>query len=178
MFRKHKPAVQQDLWIRPEDLVRPRRNAFYQEFDALLREHQFDHKVREIRMPFYKDSNVGQPATDPAVINRMFLVGFLEGIVRERSIETRCDDSITLRAFLGISLTERVPDHSTLSRFRIRISLEAFQSIFTLFHPVLAAMGLMKGENLGMDTSVIDANASMRDLTTGLAVLHRWFLTP
>jgi transposase len=164
MFRKHKPAVQQDLWIRPEDLVRPRRNAFYEELDALLREHQFHQKVRDLCEPHYKQSNVGQPATDPAVITKMFLLGFLEGITSERSIETRSDDSITLRSFLGISLTERVPDHSTLSRFRKRIPLETFQSIFTLFHPVLAAMGLMKGENLGMDTSVIEANASMRKL--------------
>jgi transposase len=164
MIHKHKDAVQQTLWVRTEDLVRPARHAFYEALDALLRENQFDAKVRDLCAPFYKPSAVGHPATDPAVISRMFIVGFLEGINSERAIELRCADSLSLRAFLGLSLTENVPDHSTLSRFRTRISLKTFQSIFTLYHPVLAAMGLMKGENLGMDTSVIDANASMRKL--------------
>jgi len=58
-----------------------------------------------------------------------------------------------------------VPDHSTLSIIRKRIPLEVYTKVFTLLHPVLEAMKLLRGKHVGMDTSAMHANASMRGLT-------------
>jgi transposase len=164
MFRKQKRSVQQELWIRSEDLPVPASNPFYQALDALLVKHDFDQKVRELFLPYYKSSGPGQPGVDPAVYAKMLLIGFFERIPSERGIEARCTDSIMLRHFLGIALTERVPDHSTLSVIRRRVPLSVFTQMFTLMHPVLAEMGLIRGKNIGMDTSAMQANASMRNL--------------
>ena len=54
----------------------------------------------------------------------MHLIGYFEGIESERGIEWRCADSLSLREFFGLELTERVPDHSTLSRMRMRLPVE------------------------------------------------------
>ena len=165
MFREQDGPVQQELWIRPEDLVVPASNPFYHALDSLLSDHKFNQSVRDLFRPYYTPSGPGQPGTDPAVYAKMILIGYFERINSERGISTRCDDSIMLRHFLHIPLTESVPDHSTLSRIRNRIPLEVFAKLFTLMHPILAAMGLMRGKNIGMDTSAMHANASMRKLT-------------
>ncbi len=66
------------------------------------------------------------------------LVGYFEGIESERGIEWRCTDSLSLRRFLRVGDTERVPDHSTLSRMRQRLAEEVFSEVFDV---VLAAGG-------------------------------------
>jgi len=45
---------------------------------------------------------------------RMHMVGYFEGIDSERGIEWRCSDSLSLREFLRLETTDRVPDHSWL----------------------------------------------------------------
>jgi hypothetical protein len=44
----------------------------------------------------------------------MHLVGYFEGIDSERGLEWRCSDSLSLREFLRIGMTDPVPDHSWL----------------------------------------------------------------
>ena len=60
----------------------------------------------------------------------MLLVGYFEGIDSERGIAWRVADSLTLREFLGLSLSEAPPDHSTISRNRRLIALETHQEVF------------------------------------------------
>ena len=55
----------------------------------------------------------------------MLMVGFFENLPSERAIATRCADSLSIRGFLGYSLTEATPDHSSLSVIRQRLSLPA-----------------------------------------------------
>jgi transposase len=168
MYRKQKDAVQQELWIRPEELARPASHPFYDSLDRLFRDNGFDQQIRALFQPYYTLAGPGRPGVDPAVYVKMMLIGFFEGIPSERGIETRCADSIMLRSFLGFSLTERVPDHSTLSIIRRRIPVKVFNRVFTLTHSILAGKGLMKGEHIGMDTSAMQANASMRGLKNKL----------
>jgi len=39
----------------------------------------------------------------------MLLVGYFEGIDAQRGIAWRCSDSLALRDFLGLGVTDRVP---------------------------------------------------------------------
>lgn len=165
MFKKQKDAVQTELWIRPEELVQGASHPFYAVLDELLNKYQFDQKIRALFLPYYEASGPGRPGVDPAVYVKMILIGFFERIPSEREIELRCSDSIMLREFLGFSLTERVPDHTTLSVIRRRIPVEVYTKVFTSLHPVLEEMGLLRGKHVGMDTSAMHANASMRGLT-------------
>ena len=67
---------------------------------------------------------MGRPSLAPGKYFRMLLVGYFEGIDSERGIAWRCADSLSLREFLGVGLSDAVPDHSTVSRTRRLIDLE------------------------------------------------------
>ena len=58
----------------------------------------------------------GPPSLPPGRYFRMHLIGYFEGIDSERGLEWRCADSLSLRDFLRLTTTERVPDHSWLSK--------------------------------------------------------------
>jgi Transposase domain (DUF772)/Ankyrin repeat len=49
---------------------------------------------------------------------RLLLIGYFEGIDSERGIAWRAADSLALRDFLGVTLENAPPDHSTISRTR------------------------------------------------------------
>jgi hypothetical protein len=59
------------------------------------------------------------------------MVGYFEGIDSERGIEWRCSDSLSLREFLRLGTTERVPDHSWLSKTRSRLPQEVHEECST-----------------------------------------------
>ena len=83
----------------------------------------------------------------------------------ERQIAARCADSLSLRGFLGYALDEATPDHSSMSVIRQRLGSECFERVFALVLAALQQHGLLKGRHLGIDSSVIEANASLRSLT-------------
>jgi len=95
---------------------------------------------------------------------KMLMVGFFENLRSERAIATRCGDSLSIRAFLGYGLEESTPDHSSLSVIRQRLGPEIYQGVFEIVLTALKAHGLFKGRHLGIDSSVIEANASLRTL--------------
>lgn len=94
----------------------------------------------------------------------MMMVGFFENLPSERAIAARCADSIAIREFLKYELTEETPDHSSLSIIRQRLEGPVFEAIFTLVLAALQEYGLLRGKNLGIDSSVMEANASLRGL--------------
>jgi transposase len=97
----------------------------------------------------------------------MIMVGFFEDLPSERAIAARCADSIAIRAFLKYELDERTPDHSSFTVIRQRLGLEVYQQIFGFTLSALQKHGLLRGKNIGIDSSVIEANASLR------ALVHR-----
>ena len=74
---------------------------------------------------------------------RMLFIGYFEGLSSERGIAWRVADSLSLRSFLDLELTEAAPDHSTLSRTRRRIDVETHEAVFTWIH---ACCGSGSGE--------------------------------
>ena len=94
----------------------------------------------------------------------MLMIGFFENLPSERAIASRCEDSLSLRAFLGYDLTENTPDHSSLSVIRTRLGVEVYQSALEIVLTGLYEHGLLKGRDLGIDSSIIEANASLREL--------------
>jgi transposase len=70
---------------------------------------------------------VDDPGIDPVVYLKMLMVGFFENLPSERAIAARCEDSLSVRAFLGYGLEESTPDHSSLSVIRQRLGAEIYQ---------------------------------------------------
>jgi len=94
----------------------------------------------------------------------MLLIGYFEGIDSERGIAWRCADSLALREFLGCTLTDTTPDHSSLSVIRNRIDIETHREVFTWVLGVLADSKLLKGKTIGIDATTLEANAAMRSI--------------
>src|ERR1035438_9399122 len=94
----------------------------------------------------------------------MLMVGFFENLPSERAIAARCADSIAIRQFLHYELTEATPDHSSLLIIRQRWDGPIYEQVFTLVLSALQAHGLLRGKNVGIDSLVVEANASLRGL--------------
>ena len=94
----------------------------------------------------------------------MLLIGYFEGIDGERGIAWRAADSLALRRFLELELSERPPDHSTISRTRRLIDVETHQAVFRWVLELLAEKELLKGKTVGIDATTLEANAAMRSI--------------
>lgn len=119
--------------------------------------------IREITKDLYCHDN-GRPAVDPVVLFKMLFIGYLFGIRSERQLVKDIDVNIAYRWFLGFSLTDKVPDHSTISQNRRRrfngtdIAQQIFDNI------VLQAMShkLVEGKVLYTDSTHLKASANKK----------------
>jgi transposase len=162
-MRSRPKESQADLWIATTDLARTPGHPFYDRLNGLLAEAKFDPFVEELCRPFYAEGK-GRPSIPPGVYMRMLLVGFFEGLDSERGIAWRCADSLSLRQFLGLQLSEETPDHSSLSRIRQRLDLEVHQEVFSFVLKMLAQKGLLRGKTIGIDATTLEANAALRSI--------------
>jgi transposase len=135
---------------------------FYRKLNSILDFHGFDRFVEERCRKYYKPG--GRPSLPPSVYFRLSLIGYFEGIGSERAIAWKLADSITLRDFVGLPITVRTPDHSTISRTRRLISLETHQEIFDWVLKILAKSKLLRAKILGVDGTTLEANAAMRSI--------------
>ncbi len=154
---------QEELWVSAGEIARGPGSPFYTQLNEVLAKGGFDRWAEERCRKFYAEK-VGRPGVPPGVYFRMLVIGYLEGIDSERGIAWRCADSLTLREFLGYGLTERTPDHSTLSVVRGRIDVETHREVFGWILGRLAEHGLLKGKTIGVDATTVEANAAMRSL--------------
>lgn len=160
---KRKP-VQQPLFVSTADLnVRP--HPYYEAVNRVLDAHHFDVFVEDRCAKFYDDgTRGGRPGLAPGVYFRCLLVGYFEGIDSERGIDWRCNDSLSLKAFLGVAIDAPAPDHSTISRTRRLIDLETHAEVFREILKVLANHDLIEGKTVGVDSTTLEANAAMRSI--------------
>ena len=154
---------QDELWIATAKIAKAPGHPFYAKLNRALGAAGFD-RVAEQRCAKFYAEGVGRTSIAPGIYFRMLMIGYFEGIDSERGIAWRCADSLALREFLGFALTERTPDHSSLSVIRNRIDLETHQEIFDFVLGVLKDKGLVKGATVGVDATTLEANAAMRSI--------------
>ena len=159
---RRRKGRQQELFVAASE-IRALGNPFYRALNRLLEEHGFDEFAEETCREFYAQKR-GRPGIPPGVYFRMLMVGYLEGIGSERGIAWRCADSISLREFLGYGLEKNPPEHSSLSKTRKRLSVEAHEAVFARVLELLRASGLLSGKTLGVDATTLEANAAMRSI--------------
>lgn len=159
---RRKPK-QQDLWLSTQEIVKPASHPFYVKVNEVLHKKGFDRKAEQLCKRYYKPV-MGRPSMAPGVYFRMLLVGYCEGIDSERGIAWRVADSLSLREFLGFSVTEQTPDHSSVSRTRRLFTLETHKAVFRWFVRVLGDQGLMDAQTVAIDATTLEANAAMRSI--------------
>ena len=159
---KRPEGRQEELFVATSD-IRRLSHPFYRALERLLRAEGFDAFAEETCRGFYAPAR-GRPSIPPGVYFRMLLVGYMEGIGSERGIAWRCADSISLREFLGYGLSRNPPDHSSVSRTRRRLSLQAHEAVFAWVLERLRNSGLLSGKTLGVDATTLEANAALRSI--------------
>ncbi len=162
-MRRHSEERQQDFWIATAEVARSPGHPFYRRLNEILKEKGFDRFAESLCEKFYAEGK-GRPGIEPGVYFRMLLVGYFEGLDSERGIAWRCADSLGLREFLGYTLSQGTPDHSSLSVIRRRLDLEAHQEVFRWILTALGDEGLLKGKTIGVDATTLEANAALRSI--------------
>ena len=85
--------------------------------------------VHELTSACYADGK-GRPSIDPEVFFRMQLVAYLCGITKDRKLCEEVRDNLACRWFCRLSLDDKIPDHSSLTRIRDRLGEEFVESVF------------------------------------------------
>jgi transposase len=66
--------------------------------------------------PFYP--KIGRPSIDPVLMIRMLVVGYVFAIRSERALCREVQVNPAYRRFRGLSIEDKIPDHSAFSRLR------------------------------------------------------------
>ena len=110
--------------------------------------------------PYY--SRLGRPSIDPALMIRMLLVGYVFAIRSERALCRDVQVNLAYRWFCGLSIEDKLPDHSAFSRARNERFRDSaiFPSVFERVVEACIAAGLVGGEGFAVDASLIAADAN------------------
>jgi transposase len=160
---KRRRDEQAAMWVTVRELPWSVSHPFYEKLNRLLAEHGFDDFVEAQCRPFYAEK-MGRPSLAPGQYFRLLLLGYFEGLDSERGIAWRAADSLGLRSFLGLGLTEAAADHSTISRTRRLIDLDTHRAVFTWVGQCLGIAGLIKGKTIAIDATTLEANAALRSI--------------
>jgi transposase len=124
--------------------------------------------LREEVKDLYCENN-GRPSIDPEVAVRLMLAGFFQGIVHDRKLMREARVNLAIRWFAGYKLHETLPDHSSLTRIRQRWGAERFKRIFQRTVEACVHAGLVDGETVHVDATLIRADVSWDSLITTYA---------
>ncbi|MBT2286066.1 IS1182 family transposase [Paenibacillus polymyxa] len=155
MLRQNREKQQTYELVSIEDLVP--ENHMLRKIDRYIDFSFIDEKVR----PLYCENN-GRPAIDPTLLFKMIFLGYFYGIRSERQLEREVQTNLAYRWFLGLGLTDKVPDHSTISwnrRTRFK-NTSIFQDIFDEIVLQAISHKMVGGRVLFSDSTHIKASAN------------------
>jgi transposase len=107
-------------------------------------------------------SETGRPSIDPELLLRILLIGYLYGISSERKLVEELRMHLAWRWFTGLGFDQEIPHHSTFSKNRHGRFQESklFEQLFEEIVARCQQAGLVHGDNLSVDGSFVEANAS------------------
>lgn len=109
----------------------------------------------------------GRPAVEPELLFKMLLLGYLYGIPSEVKLAQAVNENIAFKWFLGLKLTEKGPDHATISINRVRRFRDnnIAEQIFNEILRQCIVKGLVGGKILYTDSTHIKAKANKHKKT-------------
>ena len=138
-----------------------------------------DHPIRQIAavldlswvhahlVPYYP--RIGRPSIDPVLMIRMLIIGYVFAIRAERALCREVQVNLAYRWFCGLSIEDKVPDHSAFSRARNERFRESdiFRQMFERVVETCITAGLVGGEGFAVDASLIEADANKQRSVPG-----------
>ncbi|BAI80204.1 transposase, IS4 family [Deferribacter desulfuricans SSM1] len=107
----------------------------------------------------YTENASGQPAYPPLLL---FKIVFLQNLynLSDYEIEEALHDRLSFMDFVGLSMEDAVPDHSTISRFRKRLcELNLDKVLFEEINRQLKQSGFILEKGVIVDATVIEAKS-------------------
>ncbi len=135
--------------------------------ELVPQDHFYRHLERTLDLSFVREfvqqtyAGGGRPSIDPIVFFKLQLVMFFEGIRSERQLMRHAADRLSIRWFIGYDFGEPLPDHSSLTKIRTRYGVEVFRRFFEKIVEQCQAAGLVWGKDLYIDSTKVEANASV-----------------
>ena len=116
--------------------------------------------VRAELAPYYP--SIGRPSIDPVLMIRMLVVGYVFAIRSERLLCREVKVNLAYRWFCGLSIEDKIPDHSAFSRARNERfrDNDIFRLVFERVVEACITAGLVGGEGFAVDASLIVADAN------------------
>lgn len=123
-----------------------------------ITEHiDFEFVYQEVKDKYGKNGNVSVP---PPVILKMMVLLILYNVRSERELIETIPERLDWLWFLNYDLDDQIPNHSVLSKARVRWGVNAFKTFFERIIWQCVESGLVDGSKLFMDSSLIQADAS------------------
>lgn len=147
--------------------------------ELVPQDHFYRHLQKVLDLSFVYDlvrdsySVAGRPSIDPVVFFKLQLVMFFEDIRSERLLLRQVADRLSVRWYVGYDLDEPLPDHSTLSKIRLRYGLSVFRRFFEAIVEQCQQAKLVWGKELYFDSTQVHANADLDSLAPRFAVEAR-----
>lgn len=117
--------------------------------------------IHEMCKDLYCPDN-GRPAVPPEMLFKMLFIGYLYGIKSETRLEEEINCNVAYKWFLGLKLTEKCPNHATISINRVRRFRDnnIFEKVFNEILRQAIVRGLVGGNILYTDSTHIKAKAN------------------
>src|SRR5882757_1698692 len=155
-------SKQDELFIPMAKLITGPGHPFYAKLNEVLAQAGFDDFAEKLCAAYYKEG--GRPGIPPGIYFRMLFIGYFEGLDSKRGIAWRCADSLALRSFLGLALTEATPVHASMTIIRQRLPGGVFDKVFVFVLGMLEQKGLLRGQAVAIDATTLEANAAMKSI--------------
>ena len=115
-------------------------------------------------------SHTGAPSVDPVVIFKLSLIGYLYNISSERRLLEEAKLNLAYLWFLDYDIDEILPDHSIMTKTRIRFGTEIFRKFFHRVVEICINAGLVEGDTAYLDATLINSKALVNDCRSKVLV--------
>jgi IS5 family transposase len=128
------------------------RNDQLDRLDGLVRWYRFEKVLAGLR-----DEGPGRAAWPVLVMFKALLLQALYGL-SERELEAALGDRLSFRRFVGLSIEDTVPDHTTLNRFRNGLAQAGLlEKLFSELDRQLDQAGMILRRGTMLDATLIEA---------------------
>jgi transposase len=121
--------------------------------------------VRPLVARFYGYN--GHRSEDPVVILKLMFLLFFDNVASERELMRQVGYRMDYLWFLGMGVNEPIPHHSVLSKARRRWGKAIFEALFVRVVRQCVERGLVNGDKVHVDGSLVTANASQQSVLPG-----------
>ena len=138
-----------------------RREAFLERMDDLIPWERLEERIR----PYYPKAGRGRRPYDLSVMFRVHCVQLFYNL-SDPGMEDMLYEAESVRRFVGLRLTDQLPDESTILHFRHLLERHQLsQGLFEEINEHLASQGLRLREGTIVDATIIEAPSSTKNRT-------------